>query len=746
MESTSASVIIVGMRGSGKTTIGGLAARALDWTFFDADFVFEEKHQIGVREFVHQHGWPAFRDAEAAVLKDLLEKHPTNHVISLGGGIVETPAARDLLKNHGKKGGPVVHIVREIDEVVKYLGEETARPAYGEPVVDVFRRREPWYAECSTYDFVNFTGALQHSGALAAQQDSLSNTGHLPEFASLKFSGFQSEVDRFFGHITGVKSNAPKNLVRGKRSYFLSLTYPDITPALPHIDELTAGADAIELRVDLLRSPKDTDVKGSYIPPTSYVVSQLAALRQRSSLPVVFCVRTVSQGGSHPDDAEEEAFTLYEIAVRNGCEFIDVELAWKVEKIRAFAQQKAHSQIIASWHDWSGNMKWDGKEVKDKYELGSELGDVVKIVGKATSLADNLALQSFVATVTNRSTSKPLVAINTGYEGQLSRILNSTLSPVTHPLLAVKAAPGQLSVAQIQTALSLIGQLPAKRYFLFGTPISASPSPTLHNTGFELLGLPHKYDLFETAEVDDSIKELVRAPDFGGASVTIPHKLAVIPLLDQLTEHAKAIGAVNTVISQIAPDGSKILLGDNTDWLGIRNTIKASFSSEDRTPTTGLVIGAGGTSRAALYALHSLGLKQIYLYNRTRESALKLAMSFPGNNITTISNLEAFPNDPPSIIVSTVPASATSMSSDASASLKLTSGLFKAGSGVVVDMAYRPLQTPLLTLASQEKGWQVVSGIDVLLEQGFAQFVAWTGRHVPRRHVAEKVWEKYTAV
>ena len=733
------------MRGSGKTTIGRLAADALGWKFLDADIEFEERHQIGVREFVHKNGWPAFREAETALLKDLLDNKPTNYVISLGGGIVETPSARDLLKIYGARRGPVVHIVREIDEIVKYLGEENARPAYGEPITDVFKRREPWFAECSTHDFTNYTGVSQKLASSDQQGDS-SDIG-LPDFASLKHSGFHSEVTRFFNHITGVNPNYAKNLTSDSRSYFLSLTYPDITPALRLIDELTAGADAIELRVDLLRSPKDADVGGLYVPPTAYVVQQLASLRRKTTLPIVFTVRTVSQGGAHPDNAEKEAFELYDIAVRNGCEYIDVELGWSEDKIRHFAERKDHSQIIASWHDWSGKMKWDGKVVKEKFELGGKLGDVVKIVGKATSLDDNLLLRTFVSTVTKDPSSKPFIAINTGYEGQLSRVLNASFSPITHPLLSVKAAPGQLSFAQIQTTLNLIGQLPAKRYFLFGTPISASPSPTLHNTGFQLLGLPHKYGLFETAEVDDRIKELVRAPDFGGASVTIPHKLTVIPLLDQLTEHAKAIGAVNTIISQKAPDGSISLLGDNTDWIGIHNTIKASLPNEHRTPTTGLVIGAGGTSRAALYALNSLGLKRIYIYNRTRDSAQKLAAVFPKSyNIVVIDSLEAFPDDPPSVIVSTVPASATTTSSDTSAALRFTSGLFQSNNGVVVDMAYRPFETPLLSLASHAQGWRRVSGIDVLLEQGFAQFLAWTGRRVSRKRVAEQVWAKYSSV
>jgi len=393
-------------------------------------------------------------------------------------------------------------------------------------------------------------------------------------------------------------------------------------------------------------------------------------------------------------------------------------------------------------------MKWDGPVVKDKHAYGSQVGDIVKIVGKALSTENNFKLQAFVSETKKSSKAKPFIAINTGYEGQLSRILNGTFSPVTHPLLTVKAAPGQLSFKQVQNALHLMGMLPPKRFYLFGTPIQASPSPTLHHTGFTTLGLPHTYDLFETPEVDDQIKQLVKNADFGGASVTIPHKLAIIPLLDELTPAARAIGAVNTVIARTAADGSRTLIGDNTDWLGIRNCVSARLSIDAPAPTTGLVIGAGGTSRAAIYALHRLGVQRIYLYNRTRSSAETLAGAFPEEfNIEIVDSVAAFPNDPPTIIISTVPGAATAAAAASKevdgSSLLLTSALFQTESGVAVDMAYRPAVTALLTLASEKKGWRIVRGVDVLLEQGYAQFALWTGRQCPRSVVSGKVWEKF---
>lgn len=719
------------MRGSGKTFIGKLAASTLDWTFVDADKYFEEKHQIGIREFVHQKGWTAFREAETEILKELLETFSTSHILSLGGGIVETAAAREILKEYAKKG-PVVHIVRELHEVIKYLGEETARPAYGEPVSDVFRRREPWFAECSNYDYLNYTGLFDEPEETAATRPA---------------DSVRKDVERFFGHITGQARNLSSHLSEDQRSYVLSIPYPDITPSLPNIEDLTVGVDAIQLRVDLLRSPDDGHKFGSYIPPVTYVAKQIHALRQHTTLPVIFVIRTISQGGRFPDHSEKEAFELLHSALRYGVEYVEVQTSWPSKSIEDLKARRGNSMIVASWADSSGTLKWDSQAVEEKYRLADSYGDVIKMFLKPSSLEDNFALHNFVQRKRS-SGAKPLIAVNTGMEGQISQILNRTFSPVTHPLLVNKTAAGQLTFSQIQTALHLMGQQPAKRFFLFGKPISQSMSPTLHNTGFGILGLPHRYELFETDKVGEEIKATIASPDFGGASVTIPYKLDIIPLLDSLSPEAETIGAVNTVIPRKTESGSHILYGDNTDWLGIRACITSRLPPTLQKPETALVIGAGGTSRAAIYALQRMGVKTIYLYNRTKSSAQALADAFSDVDIKLVETLGTWPDngEAPSVIVSTVPASATTFDPHADEGLFLPNEIFSMSGGVVVDMAYRPAETPLLKLAAKvAKNWQVVRGLDVLLEQGFEQFFAWTGRRCPRCAVSEAVCRAYLA-
>lgn len=304
-----------------------------------------------------------------------------------------------------------------------------------------------------------------------------------------------------------------------------------------------------------------------------------------------------------------------------------------------------------------------------------------------------------------------------------------------------------------------MGQKSRKRFFLFGSPIALSPSPMLHNTGFKTLGLPHFYDRHQTTVIDDTIKQLIHEPDFGGASVTIPLKLDIIPLLDSVTEDAKYVGAVNTIIPSVSPaTGKRVLIGDNTDWRAIVDLTSRSIAFTPNDPNTkagqtltALVIGAGGTSRAAIFALHHIGFKAIYLFNRTATNALKVIDAFPKEyNIAPLTSLDDFPLGAPAVIVSTVPGDGTTRSK-----IALTSGVEDAiylpesliqrtPPGVVVDMSYKPRITPLVELGNNA-GWTCITGIELLLQQGYHQFRIWTGKKAPEHEVAEAVLAQYNA-
>lgn len=767
-----ATIFLIGMRGSGKTYLGEIASVSLNRRFLDADVLFEERHGV-LRDYVAEHGWAEFRGRESELLAELIDKYAYGNVVALGGGVVEAESNRALLKRYAMSKGPVVHMVRDLGELVSF-GSTTDRPAWGESVEAVWERRKPYFSECSSHEIVNVTGVAAlvakankieqaNGSALTA---SVASTSNAPAISIVTKETQQSHVARFFRFISGSHTNhvdvdAKDNDAQPRSSYLLTLTFPDIVPALPLLDELSTGADALELRVDLL-SPTSSAPTQPTIPDKNYVAMQLTALRQKTSLPVVFTVRTHSQGGMFPDGAEEEYFELIKLALRMGVEYIDLEIAWPLEKLEAVRSQSGHTQILASYHDWSGNLNWLGHDLWAKFERANKVGDVSKLVGKALSLEDNLKLESFRKKALAAS-SRKLLAINAGAAGQMSRILNPTLSLITHPSMPFPGAPGQLSFAQVQQARTLLGLQSKKKFALFGKPIAHSLSPRLHNTGYKTLGLPHTYERFETDAITEAVKTYIRSADFGGASVTIPLKLDIMPLLDELTPEAQIIGAVNTIIPYRDASGKMLkLVGDNTDWLAIHalcaqsltaSTVANVDAATKAAPLTSLVIGAGGSARAALYAAHKLGSAKIYLFNRTKANAEKLASDVPASwNVEVISSLSQPVSSPPRVIVSNVPADGTGIEgTDSAAAVLLPSSLLSHPlGGVAVDMSYKPHHTPLMELVRQHNTsgkttqWAGVPGFTILLEQGCRQFELWTGRRAPRQQVETECWAEYT--
>lgn len=475
---------------------------------------------------------------------------------------------------------------------------------------------------------------------------------------SLLLLGESAEIDskrlqRMISISTGrsYQSRLPISLEAGDYSHFLSLTYKDLKPHRAELNTLRRGLDAWELRVDLLEDQS----------PWS-IYRQVAYLRSinKEPLPIVYTIRSVSQLGRHPDDQTEKLLALIKEGLRAGVEWLDIECSLPPDVLAAIkamlAEQESYrkqTRLIGSFHarDTVGSFAGDqlhhifrqcfhlsslspsmaSSMSCEKEADGDIKADILKVVLGASSAADGerlhrigeeavQALHRFPAHTTVR-----YIGLCLGTEGQASRVWNRYFTPVTHPLLA-EAAPGQLSVEALQRQRQAQGLLSPKQFFLFGHRIQYSLSPAIHNTAFYTLQLPHRYSLWDTANVTDYASVLATArtdgddndfsglnATFGGASVTIPHKEAIIPFLDDVSEAARAIGAVNTIVPQplSSANGQQTrYMGHNTDWLGMFRPLSQLMATTTATrPTRGLgvVLGAGGTARAACYTVKQLG-------------------------------------------------------------------------------------------------------------------------------------------
>ena len=250
-----------------------------------------------------------------------------------------------------------------------------------------------------------------------------------------------------------------------------------------------------------------------------------------------------------------------------------------------------------------------------------------------------------------------------------------------------------------------------KKAAVIGYPISHSRSPILHRFWLKQYEIAGEYTAIEVPPegLADFIKTMTKN-GFCGVNVTIPHKEAVINLLDEIDDTARKIGAVNTIIA----DNGK-LLGKNTDAYGFAENILPFVRGKKKA----VVLGAGGAARAVVYALHDIGFSEIVVTNRTLGRALELKdMNIPITVVGWAKRTEALDNA--NLLVNT-----TSLGMAGKPTLEIDLSLLPK-TALVTDIVYSPLMTNLLARA-QARGNATVDGLGMLLHQAVPAFAAWFG-------------------
>ena len=259
---------------------------------------------------------------------------------------------------------------------------------------------------------------------------------------------------------------------------------------------------------------------------------------------------------------------------------------------------------------------------------------------------------------------------------------------------------------------------------VIGDPIEHTMSPAMHNAAFIQMGLDYVYVPFKVKkeELGQAINGM-RGLNIRGLSVTIPHKVTVIPLLDKLDPLAEKIGAVNTITND---DG--VLIGSNTDAGGFLQALLAR-GIEPKGKRI-VILGAGGASRAISFILAERGA-HLAILNRRRERAEALAgrlSSSPPQEVRTLELVEASLNEvlpAADILVNTT---SVGMSPDVSGT-SVPAELLKSDL-VVFDIVYNPIKTRLLKEA-KTVGAETISGVDMFVWQGALAFERWTGEKAP---------------
>jgi 3-dehydroquinate dehydratase/shikimate dehydrogenase len=457
----------------------------------------------------------------------------------------------------------------------------------------------------------------------------------------------------------------------------------------------------VELRLDWLRSDLER----------RRFLGWLRRNRPRRGVLLATC-RTREGGGWLAGGIRAELDWLAR-AAEAGCLWCDLE----VETLRKLPRGSLRKyplppRILLSIHDFRRvpalkptlSARWRGE------------ADGIKVAAMARSIADSTRLLRLAASSRNH------VVVPMGEVGLPARLIALREgSALAYAPVSEATAPGQVSLREMKhlyRADTLNRQ--TQVFGVIGNPIAHSLSPLLHNTAFAKLRINAVYLPFLVKDLRDFLKA---APDFGlrGFSVTLPHKQNILRHLQDCDALSAEIGAVNTVV--VRRDGS--LFGSNTDYVGVLRALAKKLSLPK---SRILILGAGGSARAAAFALARAGAA-VAICARRNSMARALARA-AGAEVVPRRSLKSEHFD---AILNATPLGMhpqTGISPLQSSELHCR---------IVMDLIYRPERTQLLKLAAK-KGIATVSGVEMFLAQGIAQWELWMKRRAPQRSMRRAVF------
>ncbi|ADW69619.1 shikimate dehydrogenase [Granulicella tundricola] len=433
--------------------------------------------------------------------------------------------------------------------------------------------------------------------------------------------------------------------------------------------------------------------------------------------------RRAENGGRYKGSAASELEILVE-AANSGFQIVDLELesaeALKsagIDKIRATS-----AGLIVSWHDFEKTPDLD----KVYARIAPFEPDFVKIVPTAQCLTDNVKLMRFIERMSDEAS---IVGVCMGDSGIISRVLGVRAgSTFTFAAATVgeETAPGQI-LARTLLETYRIAEVDAatKVYGVAGDPVNKSLSPLMMNTAFRRETVNAVYLALQATDVTDLVKLIQEIP-IQGVSITMPHKQSIMAHLAHTDPLSAKIGACNTVL-RVPPSAGEPakLYGFNTDVQGILIPLQKRIELKG---AKALVLGAGGSARAAVFALRDKGA-EVFILNRTLETAAKLAKQSGAKVIKR----EALLKSTFDVIINATPVGMSGQSVEpilTAAELKTTK--------LVFDLVYNPVDTPLLKQA-RSLGLSVITGVEMFVQQGARQFEIWTGKPAPEDEMLKVV-------
>ncbi|KAH7133714.1 type I 3-dehydroquinase-domain-containing protein [Dactylonectria macrodidyma] len=784
-----ASMVLVGIRGAGKSTLAIMASSATNRKVIDLETAFQSALGTTSTDYKAKHGSVKCHAQQARVLEMLLHRHSTGCVLVCSW----ISSSIQALLRAFSAAHPVIHIVRDADAIEKLFKIRDKSKMW-----DLLRVGSAIFRTCTNFEFFNASEKAAMSQEPSSKTSPMQRAStpclalkhterHFLKFLSLIFPA---------GSLSFIEPALPlaKIAIEERRfTYATTIPLSDVLEARIDMEKHVSGADAIQITVDglekYLKAHSREMTRGDLsVRLADDITRGIGKTRRDTTLPIILDI-PISDVGD--EDLVQLYLDLVHHATRLAPEMITVDLRLSEHHISQVVVERKRTKVIGACIVETDPPPWDSPIWMSWYEKATTLGcHLARLIRPALTVDDNFdvgLLQSTVAAI--QGPKIPLTAYNSGLLGRTSASFNRILTAVSpdsfksvSDMTALSPTPSLTALEATKALFSCFMFEPLK-YFVFGAHVDYSMSSAMHKSGFQACGISHDHQPYSSSSLR-GFQHLLEDPLFGGASVGLPFKIEVISLTHSLSIHAQAIGAVNTLIPvrHLNPDGSiptganffltanrsgpiKAIYGENTDWVGIQACIRRGLSPANAitSNTCGLIIGAGGMARATIYAMLQLGIRNLVIYNRTPENAEKVISHFtrlaqqedsksPNSNaprfhvIRSLDDLWPTDYRLPTVIISCIPNHRIGDTPAPDFTLP-NEWLGSATGGIVIDIGYKSLNTPLLVQVRNQasRGWVTMDGLDILPEQGFAQFELFTGRRAPRRVMRRAVLQSYQA-
>jgi 3-dehydroquinate dehydratase/shikimate dehydrogenase len=438
---------------------------------------------------------------------------------------------------------------------------------------------------------------------------------------------------------------------------------------------------------------------------------------------IATCRRAVN-GGKFKGSASSQLELLTK-AASIGFQLVDIELqSAEILKQAELAALKDKVGVILSFHDFKAT-----KKLEDSFaEMKRYPADFYKVVSTATTLHDNVNMMKFLQA---HSAQYEMVGLCMGEQGIISRVLGVRAGSIFTFSAATRGeetAPGQVTAVELRDTYRIeMVDAATQVYGVAGDPVAHSLSPIMMNTAFRRETVNAVYLALHAKSVKDLLSCANEIP-IRGMSITMPYKQDMVEALSNSDVLTKQIGACNTVVR--GQDGK--LYGFNTDVAGIVVPL------EQRITIAGakvLIVGAGGAARAAAFGLKNRGA-EVFITNRTAEKAQALARQSKAKYLKRADVAKTSFD----VIINATP---VGMGSNKQSPLDEK----ELNTKYVFDLVYNPAETKLMKMA-KAKNLQVISGLEMFVQQGARQFEIWTGKPAPVAEMAfvvSKALERMTA-